>query len=77
MRGWLRAEAGIFVHDKEILIRCCPLMIVELHETPFEGRRLSIPDLVTMAKELGYTVKDNRRNVYVFENLALGLSPAQ
>jgi FkbM family methyltransferase len=71
------AEAGIFFHDKEILIRCCPLMIVELHETTFEGRRLSIPDLVTMAKELGYTVKDNRRNVYVFENLALGLSPAQ
>jgi FkbM family methyltransferase len=68
------AEAGIFVHDKEALISCCPLMIVELHETVFEGRRLSISDLVVIVKELGYTVKNSHRNVYVFENVALGLS---
>jgi FkbM family methyltransferase len=63
------AEAGIFVNEKETLRRC-PLMIVELHETTFEGRHLSIPDLITIVTELGYTLKDSHRDVYVFENVA-------
>lgn len=63
------AEAGIFVNEKETLGHC-PLMIVELHETTFEGRHLSIPDLIAIVTELGYTLKDSHRDVYVFENLA-------
>jgi FkbM family methyltransferase len=63
------AEAGIFAREREALSRC-PLMIIELHETTFEGRDLTIPDLVAMAGELGFTVKDSHRDVYVLENKA-------
>jgi FkbM family methyltransferase len=59
------AEAGIFIEDREALARC-PLMIVELHETTFQGRDLSVQELVAMVVELGYTARDNHRNVYVF-----------
>ena len=63
------AEAGIFLHDKEALARC-RLMIIELHEIQYEGRRLSIQDQLQLASESGFVCRNHHRAVYVLENQA-------
>jgi len=60
------AEAGIFIRDPQSLHNC-PLMIIELHETVFEGTKLAVSDLVLLIRKLGYDLRDNYRNVYVFQ----------
>jgi FkbM family methyltransferase len=66
------AEAGIFANDKECLSHCS-MMIIELHETILEGVRFVIPDLIAMVMEMGFTLKECHRDVYVFENAHLSL----
>jgi FkbM family methyltransferase len=61
------AEAGLFLFDSAALARCT-LMIIELHATTVEGRKLAVDDLQRIATEqLGFSLIDRNRDVFVFQ----------
>jgi FkbM family methyltransferase len=60
------AEAGLLFFDAQSLENC-RLLIIELHTTEFQGRKLSVSDLAGFITDhLGFALKDKRRDVYVF-----------
>lgn len=69
------AEAGFLLRDPAALDRCA-LLIIELHDTEFEGRRLSIADLVRIVtQERGFALVESRKDVYVFKSLKAVAEP--
>lgn len=59
------AEAGLLVRDKAALQRC-RMIVAELHATTFDGRAVSVDDLVRHVEALGFTVVARRGPVGVF-----------
>jgi FkbM family methyltransferase len=60
------AEAGLLLSEREALASC-KLLIAELHDTEWLGRKFSVQDLVRLAiDEVGFVLRDQYRNVFVF-----------
>ena len=60
------AEAGLFASDAEALAACRQI-IIELHATHWQSRPVGIDGLVAQALGHGFTLRDRRGPVCVFE----------
>jgi len=60
------AEAGLVAKDVDALARCRQA-VIELHPSTFEGRRVSVADLVAAFEHAGFFTVDSYGPVYVFE----------
>jgi len=61
------AEAGLFLSEQDALANC-KLLIAELHQTKWHGRKLSVQDLVRIViDDVGFVLKDRYRDVFVFQ----------
>jgi FkbM family methyltransferase len=64
------AEAGILLHDREIL-RHCDQIIAELHHTSLEGREYTVTNLAGMVERLGFRQVGRRHDVFAYERTGL------
>lgn len=62
------AEMGLLFADGEAL-RGCQQMIVELHDAVWNGRTRTVQEASTRAHGLGFTSRDRKGNVFVFERV--------
>ena len=60
------AEAGVFAREALTLARC-DQMIVELHDTFYDGRHYQVADLRAAIEKLGFRFTAGRHNVCVYE----------
>lgn len=60
------AEAGILLHEQDMLARCDQI-IIELHSTEFGGKRYSVGDLKNLIEALNFSCVAARHNVFVFQ----------
>lgn len=58
------AEAAVIHHDADLLAAQCDQIIIELHETDFEGRHFSVEALRRALLDLGFVL--DRRDGHVF-----------
>lgn len=62
------AEASIFYHDQSAIIGKCAMIIIELHNTFFEGREVTIKSIVNLLSgEYNFKISAVDGDVYVFE----------
>lgn len=60
------AEIGLFHHDRQALAHC-RTMIIELHETTYNGEKYTVQDLIDLlVKSTGMVMHDHYGQVYVF-----------
>jgi FkbM family methyltransferase len=69
------AEITILIKDGAALKKC-EKMIIELHNTEYEGIIYSIPDLVTMIINHNFSILDQYESVFVFQRNELNITPA-
>ena len=60
------AEAGLLINDKSSLEKC-KLMIIELHETKYGGKTVTISDMIMLAKNANFRLIDSHAHVFVFK----------
>ncbi len=60
------AEAGLLMNDKSSLEKC-RLMIIELHETKYGGKTVTISDMIMLAKNANFRLIDRHAHVFVFK----------
>jgi FkbM family methyltransferase len=69
------AEARLLRFDAQALVNC-QLLIIELHDAELEGSKVSVADLVRdITDRLGFILKDQSHNVFVFEGRNLAHQP--
>ncbi len=63
------AEAGIIFND-EAALKNCRQIIIEFHNTTYEGKKYTIKDLSDLlANKHGFKIIDAYREVFVFEKV--------
>jgi FkbM family methyltransferase len=60
------AEVTILLNDKNA-IQKCEKMIIELHDTEYNGKTYLIPDLVDLIVANNFKILDQNRSVFVFQ----------
>lgn len=61
-------EAALLNYEK-VSLKKCQQIIIELHDTEFEGKEITILNMVEMIKKIGFHLTDNYGPVFVFDKL--------
>ncbi len=66
------AEVAFILHDK-IALEKCKKMIIELHNTEYNGKLYTVEDIIDLILKNDFDILDQQGNVYVFKNKKLVL----